>query len=58
MSNSDNGQGWRIFYWSVGISEEREENGMSAFLIILGVVAAIYIYGAIGLYQSSKHFPV
>ncbi len=31
---------------------------MSAFLIILGIVAAIYIYGAIGLYQSSKHFPV
>ncbi len=31
---------------------------MTAFLIILGILAAVYSYGAIGLYYSSKHFPI
>ena len=31
---------------------------MTTLLIIVGVVAAVYIYGAVGLYYSSKHFPI
>ncbi len=31
---------------------------MTTFLIIAGVVAAVYIFGAIGFYYSFKHFPM
>jgi hypothetical protein len=31
---------------------------MTTLLIIVGVMAAVYIYGAVGLYYSSKHFPM
>jgi hypothetical protein len=31
---------------------------METFLIIAAVVVAVYVYGAIGLYYSAKHFPI
>ncbi len=31
---------------------------MTTFLVIAGVVAAVYIFGAIGFYYSFKHFPM